>query len=132
MNISKKHREIIKNKFGGRCAYSGTILEDDWQVDHVIPKKHLIQKYDDITNHNDIENLVPCQKIINHYKRSYDIELFRTWLLGGLHNRLKRLPKNPKVQKSIKHKEYMFKVAGYFGITEDKPFTGIFYFETLK
>ena len=130
--MSPKQREEIKNKYGGKCAYSGTILEDDWQVDHVIPKKYLIQKYHNIRNHNDIENLVPCQKIINHYKRSSDLELFRTWLLGDLHKRLKKLPKNPKCNKSIKHKEYMLKVAGYFGITEDKPFNGIFYFETLK
>ena len=37
MYISKKDREIIKNKFGGKCAYTGTELKEDWQVDHVKP-----------------------------------------------------------------------------------------------
>ncbi|HQU96708.1 MAG TPA: hypothetical protein PLU58_12030 [Saprospiraceae bacterium] len=31
--ISKKQREEIKQKFDGLCAYSGTPLEDDWQVE---------------------------------------------------------------------------------------------------
>jgi hypothetical protein len=37
MYISKKDRELIKGKFNGKCAYSGTDLEDDWQVEHVKP-----------------------------------------------------------------------------------------------
>lgn len=133
MYISKKDREIIKNKFGGKCAYSGTILKDDWQVDHVQPimrnwkgKNPLHEK-----KHN-IDNMFPVQKIINHYKHSLNLEEFRSWYLGGLHERLKKLPKNPKVEKSIKRKEYLLEVAKLFDITEDKPFSGVFYFETLK
>lgn len=38
----------------------------------------------------------------------------------------------PKQREEIKHKEYMLKVAGYFGITTDKPFNRTFHFETLK
>lgn len=30
-------RERIYNKFGGLCAYSGTPLEDDWQIEHIDP-----------------------------------------------------------------------------------------------
>lgn len=130
--MTKKKREAIKQKYGGRCAYSGTVLDDDWQIDHLIPKRMIIQKYNTIKNHDNIENLIPCQKIINHYKRSMSLHDFRTWYMKDLHKRLKKLPKNPKVQKSIKHKEYLLKVASYFGITEDKPFSGIFYFETIK
>jgi hypothetical protein len=77
-------------------------------------------------------NLYPCQKIINHYKGSSSLEELRTWLLGGLHTRLKKIPKNPKTEKSARKKEYILKVASYFGITPDKPFTGILYFETLN
>jgi len=60
-----------------------------------------------------------------------DLETFRTWFLSGLHTRLKKLPKNPKVEKSIKHKRYLLEVASLFGISEDRPFSGKFYFETL-
>lgn len=30
-------RELIKNKFGGKCAYCGTTLGKKWHVDHVKP-----------------------------------------------------------------------------------------------
>ena len=133
MYISKKDREIIKQKFGGRCAYSGTTLEDDWQVDHVEP---IIRNWWTNTAMNetahDVENMFPVQKIVNHYKGSLDLETFRAWYLGGLHERLKNLPKNPKVKKSIKRKAYLLEVAQLFEIEIDKPFSGTFYFETLS
>lgn len=133
MYISKKDREIIKQKFNGRCAYSGTILEDDWQVDHVKPiRRNWWENSALFESDHNIDNMVHSQKIINHYKHSYHLEDFRNWLLGGLHERLKKLPKNPRTEKSVKKKDYILKVASYFGITEDKPFSGKFYFETIK
>lgn len=126
-------RDRIKMKYGGLCAYSGTPLEDDWQIDHIEPIRRDWWQNSMIHKERDNElNMVPCQKIINHYKHSYTLEQFRTWLLGGLHDRLRNLPKNTKVEKTKKRKEYLKKVADYFGITEDKPFSGKFYFETNK
>lgn len=126
-------RDRIKQKFDGLCAYSGTPLEGDWQIDHLKP---VVRNWWDGTmkfEKDDCEdNMIPVQKILNHYKHSYSLNDFRTWLLGGLHERLKKLPKNPKTDKSRKRKEYLLKVAGYFGITPDKPFSGKFYFETLN
>lgn len=132
MYISKKDREFIKQKFGGKCAYSGTELEPDWQVDHIIPVVRdwwtNTAMFEDAHN---LDNMVPVQKLINHYKGSLRLEEFRTWLLGGLHLRLKKVPKNPRTEKGAKKKAYILKVASYFGITEETPFSGKFYFETL-
>ena len=133
MYISNKNREVVKNKFKGKCAYSGTELREDWQVDHVKP---IIRNWYDGTvvfkDAHKIENMFPVQKIINHYKGSMDLELFRTWYLADLHKRLKKLPKNPKTEKSIKRKAYLLKVANFFDISIDKPFSGKFYFETYN
>jgi len=132
MYISKKNRAIIQQKYNGLCAYSGTILTDDWQVDHIKPVRR--NWYDNSAlnkeNHN-IDNMIPTQRIINHYKHSLDLETFRTWLLGNLHTRLKKVPKNPRTAKSIKRKAYILEVARLFGITENKPFCGVFYFEKV-
>ena len=132
MYISKKDREFIKQKFGGKCAYSGTELEPDWQVDHIIPVVRNwwtnTAMFEDAHN---LDNMVPVQKLINHYKGSIRLEEFRSWLLGGLHIRLKKVPKNPRTEKGEKKKAYILKIASYFGITEDTPFSGKFYFETL-
>lgn len=127
---NKSKRELIKNKFGGLCAYSGTPLEDDWQADHIIPvNRDLITNEITKKQNDNIDNIVPVQRIINHYKHSLDLETFRTWLLGGLHIRLQKLPKNTKSERAIKKKQYLTKVASYFGIDENTPFSGKFYFE---
>lgn len=124
-------RDMVYNKFGGRCAYSGTPLDKDWQVDHLVSRHMLgLYNYDQI-DPDGFDNLMPAQKLINHYKRGLWLEDFRTLRLKELHVRLMKLPKCPRVEKSIRRKEYMLKIAGYFGITPDKPFPGIFYFESL-
>jgi hypothetical protein len=124
MYISKKNKELIKNKYDGKCAYSGTELKDDFQIDHVKPilRNSIIENID---NHN-LENLVACQKIINHYKHNCELEIFRT-LIKTLHLRIAKLPKNPKTEKSIKHKKYMLDLYQYF-----ENFDGLFYFERIK
>lgn len=130
-DMTKQKRLDIYNKFGGKCAYSGTSLEDDWQVDHIIPKRTFDFFNYEQADVDDIKNLIPCQRIINHYKRALDLEEFRTLWLGGLHKRLLK-PTNPRTEKSKATKEYRLKVAAsYFGITPDKPFGGKFYFETI-
>lgn len=101
-------REKVYSKFDGKCAYSGTPLESDWQIDHMESKKingYFAYKRDlDKKDVNRIENLMPTQKIINHYKRAFDLELFRDYM-KTFHLRLAKLPKNPKVknQLSINH-----------------------------
>jgi len=130
MYISKKDREIIRNKYSGKCAYTGTELLPDWQVDHINPVNRLYGTIMWRQNHN-IENMVPCQRIINNYKFNMNLKQFRNFMLD-FHLRLKRLPKNPKTEKSKKRKENLLEIAKLFGITPDKPFTGKFYFETLN
>jgi hypothetical protein len=136
-----KLREKVYAKYGGRCAYTGRPLGDDWQIDHVTPK---IKK-----KSNSIDNLVPSLKIINHYKRGYDIERFRTYI-KTLQSRIDRLPKfvkegwkpedNPEAPahwiksrlRQIKRTAYIKEVARLFGITKETPFTGRFYFEEIE
>lgn len=124
-------RERIKNKYNGLCAYTGKELGDDWQIDHavsVMRSKMWLHGRD--FDHNSEDNLSPVLKIVNHYKRSFDLDGFRKYMLS-FHERLSRVPKNPRSSKGIKYKEYMWKVADAFGITPEKPFSGVFYFETL-
>jgi 5-methylcytosine-specific restriction endonuclease McrA len=133
MYISKKDRELIKNKYQGKCAYTGTDLKEDWQIDHIKPIiRNLYTSGAMFEKDHTLNNMVPCQKIVNHYKGSLDLESFRNWFLGELHLRLKKLPRNPKTAKSIKRKQYLLEIANLFGITEDKPFNREFYFETFN
>jgi hypothetical protein len=132
--ISKKNRELIRLKFNGKCAYTGTDLEDDWQVDHIEPIIRDSRKLGEMffPQYHCLDNMFPTHRIINNYKRNLSLETFRSWYLGELNLRLKKLPKNPTVKSRIKHKENLLKIAELFGITADKPFSGKFYFETLS
>lgn len=169
MYISKKIREQVYNKFGGKCAYTGQPLDDKWQVDHAEPliRKQRFQKagwfYKGTKNpvensrrmseeelasinaeyrlprvvpdgyvypqNHCIENMIPAISIINHYKGGLTVEEFRRYI-SDLHVRLAKLPKNTSVIKTESRIKYLFEVAGLFGITPEKPFTGKFYFET--
>jgi 5-methylcytosine-specific restriction endonuclease McrA len=129
MYISKKDRAIIKQKFDGKCAYTGTELKDDWQVEHIKPiRRNWWENSALFEKDHRIDNMVPVQRIVNHYKHSLTLEDYRERILT-LHERLKKLPKNPRTDKGKKRKAYMLEVAELFGVTEDKPFSGIFYFE---
>ena len=78
---------------------------------------------------DDEDNLVPVLAIVNHYKRCLNNQKFKSWLLAGLHERLKKLPKNPLSERGIKRKDYLLRVANAFDITEDRPFCGELWFE---
>jgi uncharacterized protein (TIGR02646 family) len=129
--MKKETREMVYKKYNGRCAYCGhNIKYEEMQVDHLVPQVFYV-----ISNMNDTKddynNLMPSCKQCNHYKRSLDLELFRTWYLGGLHKRLNKLPQTPTTEKSKKKKDYLLSIAERYGITKDKPFCGKFYFEIL-
>ena len=134
-------REKIRLKFNGLCAYSGKPLGEDWQVDHIKSKVqhqydtfkkglNIVDERAELNKIHHIDNLFPACRIVNHYKRSLDLEQFRSYM-RSFHLRLAKLPKNTKVPRTQKRKEYMMKVAQVFDITPEKPFSGIFYFETV-
>ncbi|MFA5366695.1 MAG: hypothetical protein WC333_02325 [Dehalococcoidia bacterium] len=139
--MNKSTRQAVHDKFNGLCAYTGKPLGNDWQVDHILSKKKHKYKlfhtcstateiYAKLKEIDNLNNLLPAIKIINHYKRALDLEGFRRYM-SDFHKRIAKLPKNPVVERSRKTKAYMLEVARLFDITPDKPFSGKFYFETV-
>ena len=116
-------RDRIKNKYHGKCAYTGRPLDDKWQIDHIRSKA--------MGGSDEDHNLVPAIRIINHYKRSQDLDMFRQFI-STLHLRLRKLPKNTVVKRTIARAEYIRHVAELFNISENQPFEGKFYFEQIK
>ena len=41
MTLSKKKREALRMKFGGKCAYCGCELNQRWQADHIEPVRRI-------------------------------------------------------------------------------------------
>lgn len=107
----KIDREKVWAKYGGRCAYCGCEISiKDMQVDHINPKRS--------GGIDDMDNLNPSCRLCNHYKRANKLEVFRSWQLGGLVDRLRKI--------------YIFRVAERYGIVSVNGFTNKFYFERFQ
>ena len=65
----KKERQLIFDKYNGKCAYCGTELIKGWHVDHInaINRK----------GENSVENYNPSCMQCNIWKSTYTIEQFR-------------------------------------------------------
>ena len=107
----KIDRAKIWGKYGGKCAYCGCEISlKDMQIDHIKPKRS--------GGTDDEDNLNPSCRLCNHYKRANTLEEFRSWQLGGLLARLRKI--------------YIFRVAERYGIVQAKEFSNKFYFETIQ
>ena len=115
----KPNRKKIHQKFGGKCAYCGTILEDEsgkfMQVDHVKPirRHYKTGKAKKPANEN-IENMFPSCPRCNNYKHTMNIDKFREEIKLAI----SRLEKNAS-----------FRNASRYGMIEIKEWDGIFWFE---
>lgn len=110
MSISKSVRQVVYEKFGGRCAYCGRKIDyKDMQVDHFIPKRGYSESGSD-----NISNLMPSCRMCNHYKRANSLEIFRTYI--------QEIPRKLR-------QNYIYKVGVEYGnvIENEKPI--VFYFE---
>jgi hypothetical protein len=128
---SVRKKMLVFEKYNGKCAYTGRPLGDEWQVDHMIPRCRIAWGLHPDMDANHIDNLMPALGIVNHYKRAMDLEMFRKYMMS-FHKRLKKVPKKTVSPSRAKYKVYMESVANAFGISIDKPFDGVFYFETLN
>ncbi|MBI6550715.1 HNH endonuclease [Xenorhabdus sp. VLS] len=91
MKLTKKQRSVIRDKFGGRCAYCGCDLPAaGWHADHGEP----VMRYGDGQCHypeNDtIENMMPSCRSCNLYKSCSDVESFRQIITRQLQNSIHR------------------------------------------
>ena len=129
MATSKKNREIIYNKYGGRCAYCGTELKKGWHIDELLPVRRNMKwnkyktKYvfDGTYEHPErlnINNQMPACSSCNINKHSMNLQDFRN-LISGFINSLNR-------------DSTQYKIAKRYGLIREieKPIQ--FYFEHVK
>ncbi|MBC8949351.1 HNH endonuclease [Xenorhabdus sp. TS4] len=105
LKLTKKQRAVIREKFGGRCAYCGHELPaTGWHADHAEPVERLSKFVRDergfgkfiptgemMRPENDtIENMMPACRSCNIYKHSTDIETFRRMITRQLQNSINR------------------------------------------
>lgn len=109
-------RELVRNKFGGKCAYCGTELGKRWHVDHLKPVRRCLTTGKPTNPENEnFENLMPACISCNLDKGSIPLEDWR-WLIG---NKIKVLNRDIKA--------YSF--AKRYGLVEETGKEVVFYYE---
>jgi len=72
----KIDRKQVFEKYRGCCAYCGEMISfKEFQVDHIIPKRHAYKNPDCIMD--DISNLNPACRVCNKWKGVWTIDEFR-------------------------------------------------------
>lgn len=135
MAVSKTNREIIFNKYGGKCAYCGDYLQKGWHVDELLPvrrswryKKDKNGEY--ITNKKNqnvkehymehpkrfhIDNQMPSCPSCNINKHSMSLEEFRSLISGFM--------------KHLNDRNTQYKIAKRYGLVSEIIKPVVFHFE---
>jgi 5-methylcytosine-specific restriction endonuclease McrA len=90
MALTKAQREVIKNKYGGRCAYCGCELPERWHVDHMEPVERKL-KYDANKGYvatgelrrpenDNFDNLMPACPPCNIDKHALPLYIWRRYI----------------------------------------------------
>ena len=81
--MKKSDRQIVFNKFGGRCAYCGNELPlKGWHCDHIDPimrgyTQEQAERAKFKKGSDDIENKYPACRRCNLWKGAFTVERFR-------------------------------------------------------
>lgn len=132
----KQQRELIYNKYDGRCAYCGTELQKGWHVDELMPvrrgweyikgddgnliwdaKKRNYKKKRTIMHPErfKFENQMPACPSCNINKHSGSLEQFRALIQGFM--------------KHLNEKNTQYKIAKRYGLVTENVKPIVFYFE---
>ncbi len=126
---TQKQRELLFNKYGGKCAYCGCELVKGWHIDELEPirrnkkwdRKKRKWVYDGTCKHPDrlhIDNQMPACASCNINKHAMSLEEFRR-LVGGFLTSLNR----DSVQ---------YRVAKRYGFIHEVSKPVVFYFESYQ
>jgi 5-methylcytosine-specific restriction endonuclease McrA len=125
----KQERQIVFNKYEGKCAYCGSDLKKGWHVDHIEPivrdfnyNKSKVRFEATGTCRNpqneNLNNYNPSCASCNIQKNSFTIEQFR--------NNIKQFVK------SLNEYSTQYKFAKRYGLVTETDVDVKFYFETYK
>ncbi len=126
--MKKKDRELIYNKYGGRCAYCGCELQKGWHVDEIEPirrnfiwdkeNKKYVPKKEDPMMHPErlhIDNQNPACASCNINKHSESLERFREMIAAYM--------------KHLNEISTQYKIAKRYGLITETNIPVVFYFE---
>lgn len=134
MTLNKKQRQIVFDKYGGRCAYCGCELEKGWHADHLEPCRRIVKtesvlqpegykKVERLIGYsnpdaNHINNYMPACPSCNINKHSDTIERFRASIAQYVN--------------SLNLYSVQYRMAKKFGLIQETGNPVVFHFEKIK
>ena len=117
--MNKSDREMIRNMFGGKCAYCGKHI-DKFEIDHVKPIYRDREEKPEHSGKDETDNCFPACKRCNRWKATLSVEMFREEL--------------SKQVERLRRDSAPFRLAEDYGlIVEDRSFKPVvFWFENYK
>lgn len=119
MSISKRVREQIYNKYGGRCAYCGYKLGEKWHIDHLEPlRRDLTTGLPLHPERERFDNYMPACISCNINKHSLSLEEFRSLISGFI--------------SSLNNNSTQYKIAKRYGLVKENEDLKVrFHFENF-
>ena len=115
--ITKKMRQLVYEKYGGRCAYCGCELDiKDMQVDHIESVYHAELQGQQVDE--SLDNYNPACRACNFYKSTTTLENFRSNIQNMLIRKLRR--------------DFNYKMLVKYGMIKEDFKPVRFYFEEAK
>jgi hypothetical protein len=115
---NKTTRELVFNKYGGKCAYCGTDLIKGWHVDHFEPMRSNMDGTFMHPERDTLENYNPSCASCNILKSSHSLEYFRQIISGFIN--------------SLNLRSTQYKFAKRYGLVSEIEKPVQFYFETIN
>lgn len=117
MALNKNKREILFQKYGGKCAYCGCELGKSFHADHIEPIRRNWWENTVMNPQNEVfENYNPSCASCNIQKNSHTLEQFRENI--------------KQFVKSLNQYSTQYKFAKKYGLISECDIDVKFYFET--
>lgn len=114
-----KDRELVFNKYGGKCAYCGCDLTKGWHVDHIEPiVRNWVDGSCEKPENENLQNYNPSCPSCNIQKNSYTLEQFRENIKQFVN--------------SLNQYSTQYKFAKKYGLIKETEVDVKFYFETIR
>ena len=112
---NKERRQIIFNKYDGKCAYCGVDLKKGWHVDELLPIRRNPDGSCLLPERIHIDNQMPSCPSCNISKHSNTLEEFRSLIIGFMRH--------------LNDVNTQYKIAKRYGLVSEINKPVKFYFE---
>ena len=120
MKVTKAERQLVFEKYEGKCAYCGCLLTKGWHVDHLKPIRRKKYKKDECRypQRACTDNYMPACASCNINKHAMKLEDFRQLVAGFM--------------KHLNERNTQYKIAKRFGLVVEQVKPVVFYFEEYE